>query len=93
MGALAVLLLIVLLVLQVLDFHTTRTILAAGGKELNPIMRRAMDVVGVDEALLMKGAAVFALGCIFLFDYPVMLFLLDAFYVGVIVFNQRSMLK
>jgi len=45
---------LVLILLNACDWLTTRAILAAGGRELNPVMRIAMRPLGVDGALAAK---------------------------------------
>jgi len=55
-------LLMVLAVLQLIDAYTTHTILARGGRELNPVMRWIFDRTGVITGLIVKGAAVVAIG-------------------------------
>jgi hypothetical protein len=41
--------------LQVGDWYTTRTVLAQGGRELNPVIRWLMAVLGIDGTLIVKG--------------------------------------
>ena len=51
-----------LALLQIADWHTTRTILANGGHEQNPVSAWCMRRVSVDGFLIFKGCAVTALG-------------------------------
>lgn len=89
----ALVLLIVFVILQVLDFYTTKTILGAGGVELNPVARWLIARLGVNEALVLaKGVAIAGGVVIYLYATSELILLaLDVLYVGVIVFNQRSM--
>mgnify|MGYP001585788135 CR=1 FL=1 len=47
-------------VLQIIDWHTTRTILLRGGSELNPVAKAGMKALGMDGYLVVKGIAVTA---------------------------------
>jgi hypothetical protein len=51
-------LLIILAVLQLGDWYTTAKILGSGGRELNPVMRKFMEKVGVHQALFIKSAVI-----------------------------------
>jgi len=90
--ALNLALFIALVVLQVLDYYTTTTILTLGGEELNPVMRWLMQRVGVEEALVVKGGFVILIGGAF-YDNIAMLGVLVAACVVVVAFNFRSMPK
>jgi len=90
---LAAALIFILLVLQVLDYRTTKTILAFGGKELNPAMRWLMDRVGVEEALTLKGTAVVVVAITFFREYVLALVAMDVIFLAVVLFNYRSMPK
>ena len=79
-----------LAVTQALDWYSTRTILAKGGIEQNPIARQGMEVFGIDGFLGIKAVAVTAIGW-FLVPHPWILGLLVLFYVGVIAHNWRSL--
>lgn len=50
--------LILLALLQVGDWLTTRTVLKRGGQELNPVIRSLLDLLGIDPALILKGILV-----------------------------------
>jgi hypothetical protein len=50
--------LLLLALLQIGDWLTTRTILNRGGRELNPIVRFLIEKLGLDLALLLKGTLV-----------------------------------
>lgn len=88
---------------QLLDGYTTLVVLKRGGKELNLIMEAAFNEFGREETLMLKGILVTVIG--YLLGRNQFLFgdvLLDGiwletalvvFYVGVIVFNWRSMPK
>ena len=89
----ALILLVVFVLLQMLDFYTTKTILDAGGIERNPVMRWLNARLGVEEALLLAKVLAIAAGGVIYF-YAVsefVLLALDVLYVGIIVYNQRSM--
>lgn len=90
---LAVALIILLLALQVLDYHTTKTILALGGRELNPVMRWLMDRVGVEEALTLKGTLVVIAAVLFFREYVLALVAMNVIFLAVVLFNYRSMPK
>ena len=86
-------LLFTLLVLQVLDYHTTKTILALGGKELNPLMRWLMDRVGIEEALTLKGTAVVIVAVLLFREHVLALVAMNVVMLAVVLFNYRSMPK
>ena len=86
-------LIFILLVLQVLDYHTTKTILDAGGVELNPLMRWLMDRVGIEEALTLKGTAVVIVAVLFFRESLLALVAMNVVCLAVVLFNQRSMPK
>jgi len=52
------LLFILIIVLQFLDYYSTSEILKNGGVELNPIMRKAFDIFGVQMGFLITKALV-----------------------------------
>jgi len=54
-------LLVIVALLQAGDWYTTRTIIAKGGRELNPAIRWLMGKLGVDLALAVKTAAMMAI--------------------------------
>lgn len=87
----AIVLTMFLALLQVADWHTTRTILANGGRELNPLIRWAMAQVGIDAALIVKGIAVVALGYWVGMQSEDILAALVVVYVAVICHNLKSM--
>ncbi len=55
-------LLIVLAMLQALDGITTRRVLDAGGREMNPVMRAGFETIGFWPTIALKGIALVALG-------------------------------
>lgn len=59
-----------LVVLNVLDIHTTLKILKQGGEELNPVMSWLMGKTGVVPALLITKAAFLAAVWIYLASIP-----------------------
>lgn len=87
-----VLLCIMLFITQMLDWHTTRTILKRpGGQELNPVARWLMSRMTVDGFLAGKVVVVTGLGCAAGQYSPVPLMVLVALYIVVVSYNWRSM--
>ena len=77
-------------VFQLYDWWSTRTILAMGGDELNPVARKGIELLGVDGYLGAKAVAVTALGYFagqqnIWFAVAVL-----ATYVAATVYNSRS---
>ena len=56
------LLTIALATLQLGDWFTTKSVLAKGGKELNPVAKKLMDTMTIDGFLAVKSFTVTALG-------------------------------
>jgi Domain of unknown function (DUF5658) len=81
--------LVCLAILQVADWYTTRTILARGGYEANPIIKKLMSWLGVDAALAIKGALLLGLGYFYCDTTSVTV--MAVIYVAVIVNNVRVM--
>ena len=77
--------------LQVADIYTTRRILLAGGKELNPVMRYLIRQVGLLPALLGTKITIMTVCWFALMPFPEVLGALCVFYAGIIWFNQRSL--
>lgn len=83
---------LVFAVLQFLDVKTTNQVLANGGKELNPIMKKFQDRLGKYWWL---PKALFALGVVALvFYYPNWMFgaglvVVDLFYLKVVMQNRK----
>lgn len=84
-------LIIALAITQALDLYTTRTILHNGGYEQNPIVKKAMDIFGMDIFLVAKGIFVVAAGIWIGTEVPVLLGVLTIFYIGIIVHNWKSL--
>ena len=78
--------------LQVVDWYTTVTLLDGGGRELNPVVRRLMDALGVEPALAVKSVLVMVCG-MWLLAYPPWIILLVAIYVGVVGWNLAQLRK
>lgn len=88
------LLLVVYLLLQVGDFWTTQKVLSQGGTEVNPIVAKAMEFLGITEALvLFKGLGAVAGVVIWHYDQTVMLALLTALYAYVVFDNYGQIRK
>jgi hypothetical protein len=84
-------LLILLTILQVADWCSTRTILAKGGRELNPIVAAGIKAVGMDAFLISKGLLVVALGCWIGTQTAWLLAALVVFYIGIVMHNWKSL--
>jgi len=85
---------IVLVLLQFADWWTTRTILKQGGRELNPIARAGMRLLGVDGYLGVKTAWVALLSWFALQIGTAGLIVLGvgcALYLAVVIHNWRGM--
>ena len=80
-----------LILLQIVDVFTTRRILLAGGRELNPVMRWLVRKLGLMPSLITSKAAVFAACYFILLPYWWVLALLCIFYTGIFLFNLRAM--
>ncbi len=88
------LLLTVYLLLQVGDWWTTTKVLSQGGTEANPIVAKAMNLLGTTEALvLVKGLGAIAGVIIWYYDQTVMLTALTALYAYVVVDNYGQIQK
>jgi hypothetical protein len=95
------LLLIVLALLQILDIYTTYNILKLGGRELNPMLNKLFEKVGVVPGLIVpKSIYIAVLTYYYLFnstsmqsfEWLVSLTVIVLIYVGV-VFNNFKVLK
>ena len=86
-----VLLTLTLAVTQILDYRTTTRIIDAGGKELNPVMRKAFEAFGMRTTLAFKGVLGTAIGYWIGTENIYVLGGLVVFYIGVIAHNYRSM--
>ena len=85
---------VALVVLQFLDYMTTTHILAAGGRELNPVMQWLFDRLGTEQALLTKGfVVILAGGLCRLYDNTLALGIIVAVYVAVIAWNLYQIAK
>jgi len=87
------LLTLLLAILQVADGYTTTRIIDNGGRELNPLMRKAFEKFGVKKTLIVKGILVTALGYFIGTQEIYALGALCAFYIGIVIFNSRSLPK
>lgn len=82
---------ICLALLQVADWYTTRTILAKGGYEQNPVSKWLIDELGVDEFLVCKGVAVTIAGLYIGMESEDLLAAVVVIYVVVVYHNLKSM--
>ncbi len=78
-------------VTQLLDWYSTRTILKNGGHEQNPIVKKAMDIFGVDVFLVAKGIAVTAAGTYVGSEALYLLGALVGVYIAVVIHNWKSL--
>lgn len=83
---------VLLVILQVLDVHSTNKVLAQGGVELNPVMRFLMKVLG--EAWWAGKVVMVAIGAglAFTHDLHLLIWVLDAVYIVVVANNYRHTL-
>lgn len=84
-------LLILLAALQAADIYTTRRILLAGGREMNPAVRWLIGRFGLMPALIVSKAAVMVVAVAFLLPYPWLLGVLCVFYAGIVAYNWKSL--
>ena len=78
---------------QLLDWHSTRTIINHGGYEQNKIMAALFDEFGMDAVLAIKAALVSVVGWWVGLQSIPMLFAIVAVYAAVIIHNWKSMPK
>lgn len=88
-----ILLTVALAVTQLLDWYSTRTIINRGGRERNWVMAALFDEFGMDEVLCVKAVAVTAVGCWLGAQLIEVLAALVVFYIGILIYNWRSMPK
>ena len=84
-------LLALLAVLRVADIYTTRRILLAGGKEMNPAVRWLIGRFGMMPALFGAKVALLVLAAAFMLPYPWLLGALCVFYAGIVAYNAKSL--
>lgn len=80
--------LILLALLQIGDWYTTRTILNNGGQELNPIIQKLINYLGLDTALITKGILVLTIAII---TGPIVTWIGIALYSMVVTWNYIQM--
>ncbi len=85
-------LIILFAILQLLDAALTVAVLRRGGRELNPVMRQAFDLVGVIPALLILKLGLVALVWWAVTDWR-FLAAFDAGYAGLCVWNAYQLIK
>jgi len=76
---------------QLLDWYSTRTIIAKGGYEQNKIMAFLFDNFGIDCVLAIKTVAVTGLGFFIGSESLPVLVILIGFYGIILMHNWRSM--
>ena len=79
------------LILQALDWYTTRTILKNGGYEQNPVMVFVFKYVNIDVALCIKMIALSIGGYFIGLGMPLLLVGLIILYLFVVVQNWKSL--
>ena len=91
---------LLLLALQVADWWTTRRILAAGGKELNVVVRWLINRIGYEWGLIVVKGTVAALLLVGLFIttemvwwWPWALAALTVYYAAIVVWNLIQLRK
>lgn len=80
--------LLALAALQVADAYTTIKVINAGGRELNPVIKKLMGIFGMLPALVIKGAVVVAVAWLL---EPLYVAAIAAVYTVVVVRNWRLM--
>lgn len=78
--------------LQLLDAALTVAVLRRGGRELNPVMRQAFDLVGVIPALLILKLGLIALVWWAVTDWR-FLAAFDAGYAALCIWNCHQLIK
>ena len=79
------------LILQLLDWYTTRTILKNGGYEQNPVMAFVFKYVNVDVALAIKSVLLGVAGYYIGLTIPILLVVLIIIYLAVVIHNGKSL--
>jgi hypothetical protein len=79
------------LLLQLLDWYTTRTILKQGGYEQNPVMAFVFKYVNVDVALAIKSVLLGIVGYYIGLAIPLLLVILIIIYLAVVIHNGKSL--
>lgn len=90
MRILSLVLFAVLIALQLADAYLTWRVLAAGGRELNPIMRALIDRLGAVAGLGAGKVALVVAAWLFILEQPIALALLVALYGWVGLHNWRQ---
>lgn len=83
-------LLIILAALQLADWYTTAKILSNGGRELNPVMRKLIDSVGLHPALFAKGVLIVFAAWYIMPDIVILQFLV-ILYALIVFHNWRQL--
>lgn len=81
---------VVMFLLQVMDGVTTYISLELGGKEVNPIMRKAMKYLGTLPALILAKSLV---ALVLLYTEPDSVVAVNIFYFAVVVINVLTILS
>ncbi len=86
-------LLILLVALQVADAYLTWRVLAAGGRELNPVVRFLIGRLGLVPGLAVAKLTLTILSVLFLFDQPLVLLGAVGLYVWVVDHNIKQLYR
>lgn len=90
---LSILLFVLVLALQAGDGYLTWRVLRAGGRELNPVVRFLIERIGLVPGLVLAKGVLAIVSGIFLFDQPLVLFLVVLLYVWVVRHNWQQLHK
>jgi hypothetical protein len=83
------------LILQCLDWYTTRTILKNGGREQNPLMNFLFNLnkENVDLVMCIKALVSTTIGYFIGLTIPLLLVILIIIYLAVVIHNAKSVWK
>jgi hypothetical protein len=81
------------LILQALDWYTTRTILKNGGREQNPLMNFLfhLNKENVDVVMCIKALVSTIIGYFIGLAIPILLVVLIVIYLAVVIHNGKSL--
>lgn len=93
MQFLSLVLFVLLVILQVADAYLTWRVLAAGGREVNPIVRLLMEQLGVVFALALSKLVLLVVTGLWLADHLILLLMLVTLYAWVVVHNGEQLAR
>ena len=82
---------VLVMILQALDGYLTWRVLAAGGRELNPIVRALVERLGVVPGLVLAKVAFAVVAGALILEQPIALLLVAILYSWVVVHNWRQL--